>query len=157
MENLKRFLNELEFFKGLDESYIDLLTGCAENMRFPAGSYLFQEGEKAAKFYVIRSGRVTMQEPVPGFGSITIQTLEKGDITGWSWLFPPHFARINARSEMDTRVLVFDGECLRNKCEENHELGYEFMKRFAHIVIKRLEATRLQLLEVCMQPDNLVM
>jgi hypothetical protein len=41
-----------------------------------------------------------------------------------------------------------DGKCLRTKCEEDHELGYEFLKRFAHIVTERLDAARLQLADI---------
>jgi len=37
---------------------------------------------------------------------------------------------------------------LRAKCEQNHDLGYELLKRFAQIMERRLEATRLQLLDV---------
>jgi CRP-like cAMP-binding protein len=157
MESLKRFLNELEFFKGLDPAYLDLLVGCASNVRFSAGEFLFHEGEKADNFYVIRSGRVTVEQPLPGFGSLTIQTLSEGDVVGWSWLFEPHMARINIKSQHETRALAFDGSCLRGKCEENHDLGYELMRRFSHVVISRLQATRLQLVEVCKHPANLVM
>jgi len=157
METLKRFLDELDFFNGLNQEYLDLLVECASNVRFFPGEFLFREGEKADNFYVIRAGRVTVEEPVPGFGSLTIQTLGKGDVIGWSWLFKPHIARINIKSQHETQVLAFDGSCLRGKCEKNHDLGYELMQRFSHVVISRLQATRLQLVEVCKQPANLVM
>ncbi len=157
MESLKRFLDELYFFKGLEPAYIDLLVGCASNVRFTPGEFLFHEGEKADNFYVIRSGRVTVEQPVPGFGSLTIQTLSEEDVVGWSWLFAPHIARINIKCQRETHALAFDGSCLRSKCEENHDLGYELIRRFSHVVISRLQATRLQLVEVCKQPANLVM
>jgi hypothetical protein len=41
-----------------------------------------------------------------------------------------------------------DGECLRRKCEHDHDLGYELLKRFAEVITQRLQATRLQLLDV---------
>ena len=41
-----------------------------------------------------------------------------------------------------------DGKCLREKCEQNHDLGYELLKRFSQIIDSRLEATRFQLLDV---------
>ena len=56
--------------------------------------------------------------------------------------------RLDARAVEPTRAIALDGKCLRNKCEENHDLGYELLKRFVHIVEQRLEATRLQLLDV---------
>jgi CRP/FNR family transcriptional regulator, cyclic AMP receptor protein len=47
-----------------------------------------------------------------------------------------------------------DGVCLRNKCEQNHDFGYEIMKRFAAIIIERLQATRLQLLDLYAPPQR---
>jgi len=47
-----------------------------------------------------------------------------------------------------TRAIVLDGKCVRGRCEEDHEFGYEIMKRIAHVIERRLQATRLQLLDV---------
>jgi hypothetical protein len=47
-----------------------------------------------------------------------------------------------------TRAIAFDGTCLRTKCEQDHDLGYELMKRFARVMIERVRATRIQLLDV---------
>jgi len=44
--------------------------------------------------------------------------------------------------------VAFDGVCLRGKCDEDHELGYQLMRRFAASLIERLQTTRLQLLDV---------
>ena len=54
----------------------------------------------------------------------------------------------SARAVELTRAIALDGKCLRAKCEENHDLGYELLKRFARILERHLEATRLQLLDV---------
>jgi hypothetical protein len=37
---------------------------------------------------------------------------------------------------------------VREKCEANHDLGYELMKRFAGAVGEPLRATRLQVADV---------
>ena len=47
-----------------------------------------------------------------------------------------------------TRAIALDGVCLREKCEKDHDLGYELMSRFALIFAQRLEATRLQLMDI---------
>jgi CRP/FNR family cyclic AMP-dependent transcriptional regulator len=61
---------------------------------------------------------------------------------------PPYRWHFDARAVELTRAIALDGECLRGKCEEDHDLGYEIMKRFALVIAERLEATRLQLLDV---------
>jgi len=81
-------------------------------------------------------------------GPLIILTLGEGEILGWSWLFPPYQWKFSARALEDTRAFAADGKCLREKAERDHALGYELLKRFARVVEERLEATRLQLLNV---------
>ena len=47
-----------------------------------------------------------------------------------------------------TRVIALDGDCLRKKCDEDHELGYNIMKRFVNLMEDELMALRLQLLDI---------
>jgi CRP/FNR family transcriptional regulator, cyclic AMP receptor protein len=148
MENLERILAEHPFFKGMDERYLELLTGCASNVRFEAGQYIFHAEEEANRFFLIRQGKVALEAFAPERGSLVILTLEEGEVLGWSWLFPPHRWKFDARVVEFTRAIALDGECLRKKAEENHDLGYEFMKRFSALMARALLATRLQLLNV---------
>lgn len=148
METLGPILNEHPFIKGLDQKHIDLITGCASNVRFDAGQIIFREGEEADQFYVIRQGKVALQIYTPTHGSIIIDTLTEGDILGWSWLIPPYEWRFDAVASELTRAIALDGKCLRTKCEADHDLGYELLKRFAAIVDERLESTRIRLLDV---------
>lgn len=148
METLERILAEHPFFAGLDARYIQLIVGCATNVRFDAGQFIFREGEEANEFYIIRHGKVALEIFVPGRGPVIIQTLGEGEILGWSWLIPPYHWRFDARAVELTRAIALDGRCLRAKCEDDHDLGYELLKRFAHIIEQRLQATRLQLLDV---------
>lgn len=148
METLERILSEHPFFNGLEEKYLKLAVGCASNVRFDAGDFIFREGEEANHFYLIREGKVGLEVFAPSRGSLTIQTLEDGEILGWSWLIPPYQWRFDARTIEMTRAIALDGRCLRAKCEADHDLGYELLKRFASILGQRLDATRIQLLDI---------
>ncbi len=148
MKTLEPLLAKHPFFAGLEPHYLELLTGCASNMRFKAGDTLFHEGEEAQKFFIIREGIVRLEVFAPGQGEITIQTVDSGDVVGWSWLVPPYRWHFTGRATTPLRVIALDGECLRGKCEQDHSLGYEFLKRFSHIMLDRLQATRLQLLDL---------
>src|SRR5581483_11341861 len=96
----------------------------------------------------IRQGKIALEIAAPYRPAITISTAEEGEVLGWSWLVPPYHWHLDARAIQQTRVIALDGLCLRTKCEENHDLGYELLKRFAHIIEERLNATRMQLLDV---------
>lgn len=155
METLEPILREHPFFRGLDPQYLALVVGCSSNVRFRAGEVIFREGEEANLFYVIREGRVALELTSPEQGAVTVQTVSDGEILGWSWLIPPYHWHFTARAMDDTRAITLDGKCLRGKCEEDHHLGYELLKRFAHILEQRLRATSLQLLDVyCPYPTE---
>jgi CRP/FNR family transcriptional regulator, cyclic AMP receptor protein len=148
MEGLERIIREHPFFDGMQESYRALVCGCAKNARFGAGQYLFHEGEPAEWFYLIRHGRVALQITAPGRGAITVQTVPQDEIVGVSWLIPPCRWTSDARAIDDTRAIAINAACLRQKCDADHDLGYEMMKRFMPVLIQRLQATRLQILDV---------
>jgi CRP-like cAMP-binding protein len=148
METLERILSEHPFFKGLEEPYLQLLVGCASNVRFNAGEVVFREGEQANQFYLIRQGKVAVEMFAPSRGSIILQTLGEGEVLGWSWLVAPYRWRFDGRAVELTRAIALDGECLRGKCEEDHDLGYELMKRVSLVMEKLVQATRMQLADV---------
>jgi CRP/FNR family cyclic AMP-dependent transcriptional regulator len=148
METLERILAAHPFFSGMEERYLQLLVGCASNVRFEAGQFIFRAEEEANQFYLIRQGKVALEAFAPERGPIVILTLGEGEVLGWSWLFPPHRWKFDAQVVEFTRAIALDGACLRRKSEENHDLGYEFMKRFSQLMARALLATRLQLLNV---------
>jgi CRP/FNR family cyclic AMP-dependent transcriptional regulator len=147
MKTLEPILSEHPFFKGIDSRYLPLIVGCVSNVRFNAGDSIFRAGEEADQFYLIREGKVAV-EVHDAESEIPIQTLHKGEILGWSWLIPPYRWRFDAMAVEPVRAFALDGRCLRTKCDADHDLGYMFLKRFAQITAQRLDATRMQLLEV---------
>ena len=147
-QTLESIIAGHEFFAGLEPSYTALLVSCASNVGFEAGRYILREGQEANEFYLIRQGRVSIEIAPPQGKSIAVDSLGEGDILGWSWLLAPYHWKFHARAVEKVRAIALDGRCLRNKCEQNHDLGYELLKRFSQIMNRRLDATRIQLLDV---------
>ena len=136
------------FFADLDAETLDLISGCAANASFKPGDYLFREGDPADQFYIIRFGKISVEINAPSRGPHPVQTLGAGEVLGWSWLIPPHRWRFDSRALELVRAISLDGKCLRTKCDENHRLGYRLLSRFSGVMAKRLEATRLQLMDI---------
>jgi CRP-like cAMP-binding protein len=148
METLEKIITEHPFFKGLEPRHLEFLTGCASNVRFEPGQFVFREDGEANQCYLIREGKVTLEIDAAPHGTIIIQTLGKGDVLGWSQIFPPYRWKFSARALELTRAIALDGKCLREKSEKDHDLGYELLKRFARVLQERLQATRLQLINL---------
>jgi CRP/FNR family cyclic AMP-dependent transcriptional regulator len=147
-KELDEILAQVPFFEGMPEDEIALIAGCGRNVRIDAGETIFRQGDPADTFYVVRHGTVAVGNFVPPRGELVIETLESGDLLGWSWLFPPYRSHFDARALSVVRATQFDGACLRDKCAADPVLGYDLMSRFAQVLIERLQWTRLRLLDV---------
>lgn len=135
------------FFAGMGDRPLELLAQDSMLAEFKAGERILSEGGIANRFYLILEGQVELESSVFEDAAVHIQTLGVGDVLGWSWLFPPYYSHFDARAVTPTKAIFFYGTHLRELCEENHDLGYEMMKRVSEIVIKRLQATRRELVE----------
>jgi CRP-like cAMP-binding protein len=148
IEGLEPIVARHAFFVGLEPSFVALVSGCAKNARFDAGKYLFREGESADWFYLLREGRVALDLRDPARGAVTLQTLGRGEVCGLSWLVPPYRWSYDARALESVRAIAIDASCLRRKSEADPRFGYEMMKRFMPPLVERLQAARLQMLDV---------
>ncbi len=148
MQTIAELTAESHDFAGLDTRHLELIAGCGSTAHFRAGERLFRTGDAAERFYLVRHGSVALELYAAGHRPLTMQTLQDGEIAGFSWLFEPYQWMFDARAVADTSAIAFDAVCLRGKCEADHELGYQLMRRFAGIALSRLQATRLQLLDV---------
>ena len=146
METPERTLAHHPFLAGLDRRCLGQLARLASPKSFPAHHVIFHEGDPANECYLICEGKVGIETALLGCDGIVIQTLGPGEVLGWSWLLPPHECHYSARALEATEAVALDGRALRKRCEEDHDLGYEMMKRFALVIVQRLAATRARLL-----------
>lgn len=147
-QSLESIIDRHPFFHGMKPQHLAILHKGAKETRYRAGDTLFNEGEPASRFFLIRQGSVVLEVHEPADGTVVVQTVREGDVVGWSWLFPPFTWHLRARALEPTKVIVLDGAHLLAMAEEHHEFGYELMKRVAQVVIQRLQATRRQLLDM---------
>ena len=146
MNALKEAITRHAFFNGMKPEHLAVLTEGSSRIQFRAGDVLFREGEPANRFFLIHSGKVALEAHELAGGIVPVQTLGAGDVLGWSWLFSPFVWHLQPRAAEPTEVIVLDGAHLLVAAERDHDFGYELMKRVAQVVIRRLQATRKQLL-----------
>jgi CRP-like cAMP-binding protein len=135
------------FLRGVRPGHLARLVPAASDVRMPAGERIFEEGGYAAKFWLIRSGAVALGLDMPGRGLVVVQTLGRGEVLGWSWLFPPYRWSFGAVTTEPAEAFEFDGPAVRAAFDEDTCLGYEMTRRFVEVVGRRLAATRFRLLQ----------
>ncbi len=148
MITVEDMITSHKFFQGMTSEHLHFIAGCASNVTVNAGEYIFREGEPAEKFYMVRHGMVAVETHDLRKGPVQLQTIMEDNVLGWSWLFPPYKWQNDARAMTLVRMTAFDGRCLREKCDADHSLGYEMMKRFAGVLLDNLSATRLQVMNL---------
>jgi CRP/FNR family transcriptional regulator, cyclic AMP receptor protein len=148
VETLEHELRSHPFVGDLEPAYLALLAGCAENVEFWPGAFLFREGTPADRCYLLRQGKVALETAAQGRGPLIVQTLGAGEVAGFSWLLEPHRWQFDGHALEPVRAVALDGPCVRAKCERDPRLGFELMRRFAYLATGRLQSARLRLLDV---------
>ena len=136
------------FLAGMNRSQVALLTDCAMAVHFEKGQIIFREGEMANRFYLIETGKVVLESSERLGNPVIIDTIGRGNLLGWSWMFPPYTWRLTARAVEPTSAIFFYGTILREYCERDCSLGYELFKRMAPVMIKRMQAARRKMLGI---------
>ncbi len=144
----------LPFFVGFSTEELAILSKHCKTEHWPSDVEMVREGQTATQFFLILDGKAVVKTHVPGRGEVTLQTLHRGDVLGWSWLTAHATFAFSARTQAATSALVFDGTTLLRECELHPRLGYLLMRRFALVMSERLRHTRVQLLDLYSPPQT---
>jgi CRP/FNR family transcriptional regulator, cyclic AMP receptor protein len=136
------------FASDMKPEHLKKLADAAILKQFERDEIVFSEGEPANRFYLICQGKIALESRGDGQSPPLVQFIGEDEVLGWSWLFPPYYWHFSARAVEPTNAIFFYGTRLRAQCEEDPVFGYELMKRMAPIMIKRLQITRAQLVQL---------
>ncbi|MGN5381993.1 regulator [Streptomyces sp. MUSC 14] len=132
----------------LEPVYRERLMHLAREMSFEAGTRLFEEGRRADRFWIVRTGTVALDLHVPGRRAAVIETLGHGELVGWSWHFPPCLWHLGAEATSPVRAWEFDAEAVRTLCAEDAAFGRAIAVWVGQVVAQRLHASRIRLLDL---------
>jgi CRP-like cAMP-binding protein len=154
MSGTRELLTGQPFLAGLEPAWLDRLSSFAHPVYRDQGYRLFAQGRPATRFWLLRSGRVSLDIDTPGRGSLTIETVEPGTVVGWSWLFPPYRWHFGAVAADPIRTIEFDASGVRHLMADDPALGQALSQKFMGVVVDRLQAARLRLLDLYAYPDS---
>lgn len=134
--------------RGLPLGQREELMRIARDVSFPQGTRLFEEGGRADRFWVIRTGTVDLDMHVPGRRAAVIESLGHNELVGWSWLFPPHTWHLGAEATTPVRAYEFDAGTVRAMCHDDPALGVTVTEWVGGVVARRLRSARTRLLDL---------
>jgi CRP-like cAMP-binding protein len=146
-ETLLATLHHHPFVAEFEPRHVEKLATLAREMRFERDQVLFREGDDCHDFYLIVTGLVALEIVAPGH-VFRVQTLFSGDELGWSAVLMGRGKHFQARTLERVDALAFDGSALLAACHDDTLFGFLLMQRLLAVVAERLQATRLQLLDM---------
>jgi CRP-like cAMP-binding protein len=146
-QSITEYLSAHEFFSELSDDILKILCEYSSTHEIKMGQYLFRQGENADKFYIVRNGRISLQMPAIMGPVLEIQTVDKDQVLGWSWLIAPYKWNFQTKAEEDSELLQFDGAAILARCEQEPQFGYELLKKFAALMSAGLNAARQKMMD----------
>jgi CRP-like cAMP-binding protein len=146
-ETLVAVLQKHPFVGEFQPQHIEKLSALAKEVHFERDHVIFHEGDECHDFYLIVKGRVALEIEAPGH-TFRVQTLHEGDELGWSAILMGRGKHFQARALQPVNALAFDGATLIDACRADPAFGFALMYRMLGVVSERLQATRLQVLDM---------
>jgi len=146
-ETLVAVLQKHPFVGEFQPQHIEKLSALAKEVQFERDNVIFHEGDECHDFYLIVQGRVALEIEAPEH-TFRVQTLHEGDELGWSAILMGRGKHFQARALQPVKALAFDGAALLDACRADPAFGFALMYRMLGVVSERLQATRLQLLDM---------
>ena len=148
MPETTEWLRAVPLLHGLADDELDRLATIARPVTFAAGKRIFAPDGPAAECWLLRTGRVALDTPVPGREPVVVETLGPGDVLGWSWLMPPHRWHFGAVATEPVTALQLDADKLLAWFAAEPAFGYLLSYRFLAVMLDRLQHTRARLLDL---------
>ncbi len=142
------------FLRDMRGDHLAMLAEAATVITVPAHGRLCEEGGFARAFWLIRSGQVALDLQVPGRGRVIVETVGRGEVLGWSWMFPPQEYTFGAMAVQPVEAFELLAREVRARCDDCAALAHDLTWRFSRVLAGRLRATRIRLADQCAHPGT---
>ena len=135
------------FSQGLTPEHCATLASLGSRVNYGKEEIIFAEGDERHEFFFLVKGRVALEMLAQG-KALRVHTLEPGDELGWSSVLSGRGKFYQARALEPVETIRFDGYELLERCRADTGFGYKIMHRLVGVVSERLQAARMQVLDM---------
>jgi len=146
-ESILAAIQQHPFSQGLTPEHCATLASLGSRVGYDRDDVIFAEGDQRHEFFFLLKGRVAL-EMLTQDRLLRVHTLEAGDELGWSSVLSGRGKFYQARALEPVEAIRFDGHELLEKCRSNNSFGYKIMHRLVGVVSERLQAARMQVLDM---------
>ncbi len=134
-------LKKVALFEGLTQGQLAKVAQIGHSRDYPAGAFLFREGEAGQEMYVISQGRVRISKSVPGIGEEALAILEAGQYFGEMAVIEDSARSADAIAHVSCTVWVIERARLDQLMFTDKDLAYVLLWTFVRTLSERPRET----------------
>jgi len=134
-------LKGIYLFEDLTEEELAKVSKILVKESYPEGTFLFREGDKGDKFYVIITGSVRISQAISGAGEEALTILGKGDYFGEMALIDESPRSADVIVHENSELLVISKKDFDDLLFFNKEIAYKMLWAFVRTLSRRLRET----------------
>lgn len=147
---IKKFITEIELFKGLNDDEINAVVAAIETQKFKAGESLFRESDTREAIYMIYDGEVELIKRSPLGAEIKLSYFSRLDFLGEGALTDESSHSTTARTKQDTTAFL-----LRKKFFEEHgSIALKVFSNITRVISRRMRHTNARMISSAAQYES---
>lgn len=123
----------------LTDDMLDRLVPVTELLNFDANEYIFRQGDRAGRFYMLQKGKVLLEHRITDEITVSVSSVKPGFAFGWSAMLDEEFYTSDAICAEACEVFSFRENKIKSLFEEDHSLGFIMSQRLLVILKKRYD------------------
>ena len=150
----KEDLQQIVMLGYLTDEMLDKLVPITDRLRFDENEFIFRQGDRADRFYMLKLGKVLLELKITGDITVFISSIKSGYSFGWSSMLDDELYTVDALCSEPCEILSFRAEKLKLLFEKDHSLGYIMSQRLLRIIKKRYDIRTEQFIKtITHHPD----
>ncbi|MCP3104831.1 cyclic nucleotide-binding domain-containing protein [Myxococcus sp. K15C18031901] len=134
-------LKKVALFEGLTQGQLAKVAQLGHSRDYPAGAFLFREGEVGHEMFVLSQGKVRISKTVPGIGEEALAILEPGQYFGEMAVIEDSPRSADAIAHVSCQVWVIERSKLDQLMFTDKDLAYVLLWTFVRTLSERLRET----------------
>lgn len=132
-------LKQIVMLGYLTDEMLDELIPITELLHFDERELIFRQGEKAQRFYMLKEGKVILEQKITDKIAVSVSAIKPGYSFGWSAMLDGEQYTIDAICAEPSKVFSFRDEKINALFKKDHSLGFIMSQRLLHIIKKRYD------------------
>ncbi len=134
------------FMKNLTDEMLEKIVSITQVIKVQSGEVIFNEGDSADNFYMVKSGKVLLEQKISDDIMVTVGAIEAGEDFGLSVLLNEDACSMSAICNEAAVLYAVHRQSIIDLMESDHSMGYLIMKQAASVLDERLRLRTEQFL-----------